>query len=51
VADKLKVFVVKKVGDILLPASKEVIQSHDLIAFVQKPFAKMRADKARTACD
>jgi hypothetical protein len=29
----------------------EVIYSHDLVAFAQKLCAKIRADKALTACD
>ena len=43
--------VIKQVTNIYLAASEKIIEADDLVAFVQEPFAKMRADKARTAGD
>ena len=51
VTNQLEILIVEKVGNILLAAGEKVVNAHDLVALVQEPFAKMRADKARTACD
>jgi hypothetical protein len=49
--DKLEILIVEQMRDIRFSAGEKVIEADDLVACVQKPFAKMRADKARTACD
>src|SRR5436190_13276465 len=51
VTNQFEILTVKKVRNILLAAGEKVVEADDLVALVQEPFAKMRADKARTACD
>jgi hypothetical protein len=38
------------VSDVRLPTGEEIVETNDLVAFVQEPFAKMRAYEARTPC-
>jgi hypothetical protein len=40
----------KKVDDVALRAGKEIIGANDLVAFGEKPVAKVGAEKAGTAC-
>jgi hypothetical protein len=49
--NKLEILVIEQMQDVYFAAGKEVIEAHNLISLAQEPFAKMRADKARTACD
>src|ERR1035437_243229 len=45
VTDHLEPIVTGKMGDIHLAAGKEVIEAEHFVPFVEKPFAKMRADE------
>ena len=49
VADKLEFLVVEQVSDIRFPAGKKIVEADDLVALIQKPLAKMRADKPGAA--
>ena len=45
VTNQLKILVIQEVPNICPPPGKEVVETKDLVAFFNKPFAKMRADK------
>jgi hypothetical protein len=37
--------------DVALPPGEKIVKADDLIPFIQKPFTKMRTQKARSASD
>jgi hypothetical protein len=49
VADKLEFFIVEQVRDISFPSGKEIVEADDLITFIKKPLAEVRADKSGAA--
>lgn len=48
---EFKCRVIKQMRDINLAACKEIIETNDLITFVQESFAKVRSDKPGSAGD
>ena len=51
VTDELEIVVVQQMRDVLFAAGKEIVETDDLVAFIKKPFAKMRTDKPGPAGD
>jgi hypothetical protein len=49
VPDKLEFFIVEQVRDIGFPSGKEIVETDDLITFIEKPLAEVRADKSGAA--
>ena len=48
---KFEIRVRKQMLDIRLSSGEEIIETDNLCAVRDQPFAKMRADKTRTACN
>lgn len=46
VADDFKAWIAKQVRDVLLGAGEEIVHADDLVSFTEKPFAKVRSEKA-----
>lgn len=51
VAHELEVRVIEQMGDVVLGAGEEVVQTDDVMSVVQKALAQMRAEKAGAASD
>ena len=51
VSDELELRILEEVGNILSSPGKEIVETQDLVAFVNKTITQMRAEKARAASD
>ncbi len=51
VADQFEIGMLEQVGDIAFAAGEKVVEANHLVALAEKPFAKMGAQKARSAGD
>jgi hypothetical protein len=51
VTNKFERRITEQMQNVRFAAREEIIEANDLVAFVQKPFAKVRADKTGSAGD